>query len=226
LRIAPVPPDRLLAATTPRRERASRARSAIRGTALLVESVKTASLRTALRGTCAAPRWVMKDDMIDAMELLRTQHEEVDSLIEEIEDCEDTIEKMELFTELADKVAAHSIIEERIFYPSVMDDQTHELLLESVEEHLAVKRVLADMLELDIENEHFDAKLAVLKETFRHHAHDEEEGELFPLIKKLMSRDELAALGNEMLALYEMVLEREPRKQVPAETVEAVALTA
>jgi len=168
----------------------------------------------------------MKDDTIDALELLRSQHDEVEALIEEIEDADDPADREALFIEMADKLAAHATIEEKIFYPSVMDDKTHELLVESTEEHLSIKRVLSDMLDLDVDNEHFDAKLTVLKEQIRHHAHDEEEDMLFPKVRRLMSADELAALGNEMLALYETLIAREPRKQVPMETTEAVPLMA
>ena len=166
----------------------------------------------------------MKDDTINALELLRTQHEEVESLIEKIENTDDAREKQALFVEMADKLAAHSTIEEKIFYPSVMDRKTREALVESTEEHLSVKRLLADMMELDVEDEHFDAKLSVMKEQIRHHAHDEEEDTLFPKVRRLMSADELAALGNEMLAMFELLIERSPRKQVPAETAEPAPL--
>lgn len=160
----------------------------------------------------------------NALELLKSQHDEVEDLIEKIEDSEDPDEKEQLFAELADNVAAHAMIEEKIFYPSVMMDRTHEMLIESTEEHLVVKRLLADMMALDVEDEHFDAKLKVLKENIRHHARDEEEEKLFPQVERMMSDDELSGLGNEMLAMFELLLEREPRKQVPSETAEAAEL--
>lgn len=168
----------------------------------------------------------MKDDTVNALELLRSQHEEVESLIEQIENSDDPEEKQALFVEMADKLAAHSAIEEKIFYPSVMDQKTRELLVESTEEHLSAKRLLADMMELDVEDEHFDAKLTVLKEQIRHHAHDEEEDQLFPKVRRLMSSDELAALGNEMMAMFEMLIEQSPRKEVPAQTSEPAPLPA
>jgi hypothetical protein len=166
----------------------------------------------------------MKNDgTIDALELLRSQHDEVESLIEDIENA-DGEEKRQLFIEMADKLAAHSTIEEKIFYPAVMAQNTRELLLESTEEHLSVKRILADMMELDAGDEHFDAKLTVLKEQVRHHAHDEEEKILFPKVKRLMSKDQLAGLGNDLLAMFVELLEREPRKVVPSETDHAAPL--
>jgi hypothetical protein len=162
---------------------------------------------------------------MDATKLLQEQHTEVDGLIAEIEKATGPL-KRQLFEQLADKVAAHSEIEEKIFYPAVMAKRTEELLLESVEEHLAVKRVLADMLDLDTDDHHFVAKLAVLKEQLRHHSHDEEEKELFPKVRELMSKDELEGLGGEMAAKFEALLGKAPRKTVPAQTRAAAPLPA
>jgi len=165
-------------------------------------------------------------DTIDVLELLQSQHDEVDDLIEQIEGGDGDREA--LFAELADKVAAHATVEEKIFYPSAMSSETTELLHESVEEHLSVKRLLSDMLELDPDEDHetFDAKLAVLKEQITHHARREEEAKLFPLLRRLMSDDERSALGNEVMALYESLIEHQPRQNVPAETTEAAPLPA
>lgn len=161
---------------------------------------------------------------MDALELLESQHDDVEGLIEEIENADEPDLKQQLFEELADNIAAHSKIEELLFYPAAMAEQTRELLHESTEEHLAVKRVLADMVELDIEDPQWDAKLCVLKETIRHHARDEEEGELFPLVRKLMNKDELQALAGEMTRLFLEVLEEEPRFSVKNETQAAAPL--
>jgi hemerythrin superfamily protein len=163
-------------------------------------------------------------DTIDALELLKMQHDEVEDLISEIEESDDGEEKMDLFRELADKIAAHSSIEEKLFYPSVMSDDTEEQLLESTEEHLAVKRVLADMLEMEASDDRFDAKLSVLKEEIRHHARDEEEKKLFPKVRRMFTKDELAGLGNELMAMFERLLEQEPRNEVPMQTREAAPL--
>lgn len=161
---------------------------------------------------------------MSALELLAAQHTEVDELFEQIESTQSGAQRSELFGELADKLAAHAKIEELLFYPAVLAKQTEEILLESVEEHLAIKRVLADLLTLSVEDEHFDAKLSVMKEQVNHHAHEEEEGELFPKVKKLLPAGELEAIGGEMLAMFEHLLKSEPRQQVPRETDAAASL--
>ena len=163
-------------------------------------------------------------DTIDALELLSEQHDQVLELIERIENSDDPSAREEMFRQVADKIAAHSTIEEKLFYPSAMTDETRDSLLEATEEHLAVKRVLADMLELDVDDEHFDAKLTVLKEEFRHHSKDEEEGKLFKVLRREMDRDTLAGLGNELLAMYEQLIYEEPRMTVPSQTREAAPL--
>lgn len=162
--------------------------------------------------------------VVNVLDLLTSQHTEVDQLFEQIENGKGN--RAVAFRELADKLAAHATVEEKIFYPAVMQNKTAEMLHESVEEHLAIKRVLADMLALDPvrDADTFDAKLSVLKEEVSHHAHEEEEDKLFPILRKAMSTDELAALGNEVLALFEKLMEREPRRNVPAETERAAPL--
>lgn len=160
---------------------------------------------------------------MNALDLLIEQHDEVEDLFEMIEKAEGE-KKTELFEELADKLAAHATMEETVFYPAVKAKETEELLVESTEEHLAIKRVLADLLELDTDDEHFDAKIKVMQEEVDHHAREEEEDKLFPKVRKLMSSEELDQLGSEMESLFEQLLSEEPRKNVPAETEEAAPI--
>ena len=158
----------------------------------------------------------------DVLEILATQHAEVDMLIEKIEKRDGN--RRVLFTELADKLAAHATIEEKIFYPAVMARETDDMLHEAVEEHLALKRILADMIAMRVDDEEFEAKLSVLKEQVTHHAHKEEEAKLFPKVKRMLSADELAALGNEVLVMFEDLMKSHPYKNVPAETDAAAEL--
>jgi hemerythrin superfamily protein len=162
--------------------------------------------------------------MVDVLALLTAQHGEVDALFEKLENA--TGDKAALFMQLADCLAAHATIEEKIFYPGVMARQTNELLHESVEEHLEIKRVLSDMLTMKLDSDEFAAKLSVLQENVSHHAHEEEEQKLFPMLRKLMSADELAALGNECLAMFEELMPKHPHRNVPSETSEAAPLPA
>lgn len=161
---------------------------------------------------------------MDALTLLKEQHDEVDELISSIEKARKSERKEALFAQLADRLAAHATMEEKLFYPAVKAKQTEELVLESAEEHLAIKRVLADMLELDVEDEHFDAKLSVMKEQIEHHAREEEEKQLFPKVRQLLSKEERDELGNQMESMFAELLERNPRNNVPGETEHAATV--
>ena len=155
---------------------------------------------------------------MDAIELLESQHREVEEIFSQIEDAVDPATKNDLFEELADKLAIHAAIEEHHFYPAVKAKRTEDILLESLEEHLGIKRVLADLLKIDADDETFDAKIKVLKETVSHHV-EEEETDLFPKVRKLFDKERREALGQEMSAEQaELEDAGNARDQVPAET--------
>jgi hemerythrin superfamily protein len=158
----------------------------------------------------------------NVLEILTAQHTEIDELFEKLENDEG--DRTALFMLLADKLAAHATVEEKIFYPGVMMRETNELLHESVEEHLEIKRTLADMITMKLDDDDFKAKLTVLKEDVAHHAHEEEEDKLFPMLRKSMTEEEMAALGNECLAMFEKLMPMHPYKNVPAETKQAAPL--
>ena len=161
---------------------------------------------------------------MNAIKLLKQQHREVEALFKQLEKARSARPRQKAFEQIADKLAVHATIEERHFYPSVNRRATEEILLEAVEEHLGVKRVIADMLDLDAGDETFEAKAKVLKDLVEHHV-EEEEKDLFPKIQKLLDADELEAIGEQMASTMEELLENgSPRKSVPSETERAATL--
>lgn len=160
---------------------------------------------------------------MNAIELLESQHREVESLFKKFEKA-DGPGKEELFEQIADALAVHAGIEERQFYPATRSQRTEDELREAVEEHLSVKRIIADLLECDPEDAQFEAKVKVLKEQVEHHV-QEEEGELFPKVKKAVSADELDDLGMAMEDLAsELKAGGAPREAVPSETARPAPL--
>ena len=161
---------------------------------------------------------------MEATKLLEQQHDEVKQLFERFEAVEDDAEKQQIFEQIADDFAAHGAIEEKIFYPAVYVGQLKEKLQEAVEEHLAAKRVAADLLEMEPSDEQFDAKMKVLKELIEHHV-EEEEGGLFPLVRQNFAREELESLGEQMEQMFERLQQSEPREAIPSETDHAPPLS-
>ena len=167
-----------------------------------------------------------RDNQLTALDLIIEQHDKVENLISELKDEQISDERKRLvFRALADNLAAHATMEEQLFYPAVRAKQTEEMLLEATEEHLAIKRVLNDLLTTELADPRFAALLSVLEEEIQHHAREEEEGELFPKLRRLMPAEELAALGGEMLALFETLITQDPRLEVPKQTSKPPSLS-
>jgi hemerythrin superfamily protein len=161
---------------------------------------------------------------MNAIELLISQHRDVEKIFTKIERAKGVAEKRKLFQLLGDNLAIHTAIEEHQFYPAVKAKRTEDILLESLHEHLSIKRVLADLLAADVKDESFDAQIKVLKEQVEHHV-EEEESDLFPKVKKILDSNELKALGVQMRAEQVSLEEKgDARSTVPDETKETATL--
>jgi hemerythrin superfamily protein len=161
---------------------------------------------------------------MNAIDMLKQQHREVEKLFKQMEEAEDEETREETFVQIADALAVHATIEERHFYPSVKREQTEEILMESVEEHLEIKRAIADLLAMDAGSAEFEAKAKVLQEDVEHHV-EEEEGELFPKVEKMFDRKALEAIGAAMQVTQDDLLRAgSPRAAIPGEIDTAAPL--
>jgi hemerythrin superfamily protein len=156
---------------------------------------------------------------VNAIDLLKRQHRAVEELFGELDDAgEGAKTKQRLCHELSDQLAVHAEIEERIFYPESRQEDTEALLRESVDEHLSMKRLLAEIMEGGTESQQFMARMKVLEERVDHHV-EEEEKVLFPRARRSCSREELEELGERMERLAKELLdEGEPSSRFPDET--------
>lgn len=139
---------------------------------------------------------------MNAFELLKQDHKKVSGIFEKLEPTTERAEKTreELFTQLKQELTVHTTIEEQIFYPAIKDaDETHEITLEALEEHAVVKQLLSELDADPKDTEEWKAKLTVLKENVEHHV-EEEETEMFPKAKKVLSEEQIEQLGARMEA--------------------------
>jgi hypothetical protein len=158
----------------------------------------------------------------DAIEYLEAQHREVEALFQQIAEAESWQERSELFLELADKLAAHAKIEETIFYPAICDASTVDQLHEAVEEHLEVKRAIAELLDIDPTDRNYLRKIEALEQLVSHHVEDEE-GRLFVAVREQELIDP-EVLGRKLERRFEELIDSHPHRQVPAETDHAASL--
>lgn len=161
---------------------------------------------------------------MEAVSYLTRQHRELEDLLGKAVECQDPARRRELFARAADHLAVHLESEEQVLYPAVKNSNTQDILLESLEEHLSLKRLMTDLMELEPTEQTYEPKLKVLKEQSEHH-HGEEEDDLFPKIEKLLSLEQRTELAKEMDALQQrMNAQKAPRENVIGETDAAAPL--
>ena len=138
---------------------------------------------------------------MDAITLLRNDHETVEQLFKRFEKAGDRayVEKRQIVDRIVEELSVHAVIEEQVFYPIARATVpgTEDVTLESLEEHHIVKWLLSELDGMDPKHERFDAKVTVLMENVRHHV-EEEQDEFFPKVRNELGRTALADLGQAM----------------------------
>jgi hemerythrin superfamily protein len=138
---------------------------------------------------------------MDALELLKEDHQKVKELFEEVEETEDEKEKTKIFSEIQRELETHARIEETVFYPAMeQHEELKDMVLEAIEEHKQIKTLLKEIDNLKSDSEKFEPKLSVLMENVEHHAEEEEEGKMFLKIREICSQEDLEKLGEELEA--------------------------
>ena len=141
----------------------------------------------------------------DILKTLKTEHDAVRALFDQIKDTTDRAKKSR--TELLDRIEAallpHAKWEEQVFYPAFRDRADRDGLqvhAEAVEEHRAVEQtVMPDVHAAQADTPEFAGRVKVFAEMIDHHA-KEEEKTLFKMARTLFSAEERAQLDEDYAA--------------------------
>ena len=135
----------------------------------------------------------------DAISMLTAEHREVAAMFKQYEELGERayVSKKKLADRICTALSLHATVEEEIFYPALRaaSKEAADLLDEAEVEHASAKDLIAQIEEMDPEDDLYDAKVKVLGEQIEHHV-KEEEGEMFPKAKK--TGMDMVALGDEM----------------------------
>jgi hemerythrin-like domain-containing protein len=137
---------------------------------------------------------------MDAITLLKNDHDKVKRLLNELESTTERGVKTraELFSTIKGELTLHEIVEEEIFYPELKaHPKAEDIVLEGYEEHHVVDVLMGELESLDVTDERWGAKALVMKENIEHHI-EEEEGEMFRQARRVFDADELDRLGRRM----------------------------
>lgn len=140
---------------------------------------------------------------MDALKLLKADHDKVKKLLADGESTTERGEKTrtELFATIKGELMVHERIEEEIFYPALKEHpKAKDIVLEGFEEHDVVDKIMAELEDTDVTDETWGAKFKVMKENLEHHI-EEEEGEMFKQARSVFDAAELEELGARMESL-------------------------
>ena len=139
---------------------------------------------------------------MNALTLLKQDHGNVEELFHRFETAKaDDVEELARVRDLVvEHLSRHAVVEEQVFYPAIrarLGDENAFAVLEGLEEHHAAKMMLSELEKLAPTHERFRAKFTVLVENVRHHV-QEEEDDMFPLVRDAFTVEELNDMGEQM----------------------------
>jgi hemerythrin-like domain-containing protein len=145
--------------------------------------------------------------------LIKADHKQLKSLFAQLEETTERALKTRdrLYAKLREEISLHSRAEENAVYPRLKDkDLTQDMAYESVEEHGVVRWLLSRLDAVASDSKEWTALICVLQESIEHHM-KEEEGALFPKMRKLFSSGELQEMAEHFtrskLGVFERIRE-------------------
>ena len=134
--------------------------------------------------------------LTSALELLTTQHDEIEALLVEVSADSTASIRTGALSELADKLTLHLAVEQELLYPAAGALVSAEVRTEMLAEHQEIKRVLADLIWLEQEDRRFARKLVSLQTLLQWHE-TWQESELFARLSEHLPEPTLASLAAE-----------------------------
>ena len=163
----------------------------------------------------------MTDDHRDVIEVLETDHREVEEMFAELESLrgaatdEAQARRKTVTEQVTIELVRHSVAEEVLVYPQVERKISAEEAEHAREEHAEAEETLQRLEKLDADDPSFDDELATLMREIRHHI-EEEEGQTFAHMRQAMDPEELRTLGSRVEA-FKKVAPTRPHPNVPNE---------
>jgi hemerythrin superfamily protein len=133
---------------------------------------------------------------MDALAMLKQQHQEVEELFVRIQELDEN-ECITLLGQISEKLTLHAELEERHFYPFARRMGIQDMVDHSVQEHAEVKHLIAEILQLKRSDPLIMQDAMKLMNAVRAHV-KEEENTLFPRLMSVASQEDLMNLGMEM----------------------------
>jgi hemerythrin superfamily protein len=163
----------------------------------------------------------MSDQERDVIAILTEDHREVEEMFKELEalmsagvDADQERRRL-VVDRVTIELVRHAVAEEVAVYPAVKDKVSIEEAERAKREHAEAEETLKRLERLDPDDGSFDEEIRTLMTEIRAHV-AEEEGQMFPHMRQVMTQEQLVGLGKKVETIKKMAPTR-PHPQVPNE---------
>ena len=136
----------------------------------------------------------------DGLQLLASDHREVEGLFAAFEKASGASAKEELVRKICTELKIHSQIEEEIYYPAIRGKVEDADLDEAYVEHDSAKLLINELEAAEPDESCYDAKVKVLQELIEHHVKEEEKQRDNLFQQTRAAEIDLEALGQRLAA--------------------------
>jgi hemerythrin superfamily protein len=138
---------------------------------------------------------------MDAIELLKRDHQEVEKLFQRFSSGADGRGRMQVVEKICQELEVHTQIEEEIFYPAVRetgDENLGRKVAEALQEHQQAKEKIQTLRGMsDDDQGELESTVSSLQQDIEHHV-TEEEGEMFPRVAQIMDDERREEIGEQL----------------------------
>jgi hemerythrin superfamily protein len=169
----------------------------------------------------------MGDEQRDVIEILTADHREVEAMFTELETLIETRSgtddqlRKDLAEQVVIELVRHAVAEEVVVYPAVQDKVSAAEAERAKREHAEAEETMKRLEALDPDDAAFEDELRRLMGEIRAHV-VEEEGEMFPRMREVLTPEELTELGGRVEAIKKLAPTR-PHPGVPNEPAARLA---
>lgn len=154
---------------------------------------------------------------MDIYSLIKKDHDDTKALMERIMSSRSSDERLELLNELKQLVLLHAKTEEATWYSALAEfPQLAHKIEHTKEEHDTIEDLFAEVAEVSAQDDKFLIMFGEIKMGLEHHFHEEED-DMFPKSKELISEDQALELGREMKELKDEYVDMtlQPHQDLP-----------
>lgn len=151
---------------------------------------------------------------MNTLNLLEKKEREVQRLCNQCHALEDTKERSQVFKQMSATMVEHNRIEQALLHSPAARAGLNAPTREAIEEHLTLRRIVVDLLDMINGENGIDRAMDALKEQGNHHAVDARRAEA-PQLEVPVSPEQCAVIGETLDRIFARVHLQEPPDAAP-----------